>query len=81
MTTPAQILDAALALSPDQRAEVACQILLSLEPADHNADVDEAWAAEIRRRLRAIRQGETALVDWDRALDEVRGQIAGRNES
>lgn len=77
MTTPAQILDAALALSPCERAEVACQILLSLEPYDQPGDVDAAWAAEIRRRLGAIRRGESSLVDWDVAIAEIRGRIAG----
>jgi putative addiction module component (TIGR02574 family) len=72
MTTPSQVLDAALALRPDQRADIAHKLLLSLEPADFDEDADEAWAAEIRRRLQAIREGRIVPRDWDEALARIR---------
>jgi len=81
MTTPSQILDAALALNSEQRAEVAHQLLLSLEPADFDADADQAWAAEIRRRLQALREGRVALRDWDEALVNIRQSIVSRGKA
>jgi putative addiction module component (TIGR02574 family) len=72
MTTPSQVLDAALGLNPDQRADIAHQLLLSLEPDDIDEDADQAWAAEIRRRLQAIREGRILLRDWDEALTGIR---------
>jgi hypothetical protein len=42
MTTPSQVLDAAMALNPDQRADIAHKLLLSLEPADFDEDADQA---------------------------------------
>ena len=78
MTTPSQVLDAAMALNPDQRADIAHKLLLSLEPADFDEDADQAWAAEIRRRLQAIREGRVVLRDWDEALAGIRQAIDSR---
>lgn len=75
MTLPSQVLDAAMALGPDQRADIAHKLLLSLEPADFDDDADQAWAAEIRRRLKAIREGRVVLRDWDEALADIRQAI------
>jgi hypothetical protein len=80
MTTPSQIVDAAMALEPTQRAEVAHQLLLSLEPDDFDPDADSAWAVEIRRRLQAIRDGRVILRDWDEALADIR-QSLSKNKS
>lgn len=75
MVTASDILVAATSLPLEQRAELAHALLLSLEPddgdANADADADEAWAVEIRRRLRAIREGTAALRDWDEALADI----------
>jgi putative addiction module component (TIGR02574 family) len=81
MTTPSQVLDAALALNPDQRADIAHKLLLSLEPTDFDKDADEAWAAEIRRRLQAIREGRFPLRDWDEALASIRQALHSRGKA
>ena len=78
MTTPFQVLDAALALDPDQRAAIAHTLLLSLEPAHFDEDADQAWAAESRRRLQAIREGRIVLRDWDDALAGIRQALDSR---
>jgi len=62
-----------MSLDAKQRADVACQILLSLEPADEN--VEQSWADEIRRRRDAIRDGHTTLHDWDDALRAIRQAV------
>ena len=81
MTTPSQIVDAAMALDASQRAEVAHQLLLSLEPDDFDADADSAWAEEIRRRRQAIRDGRVILRDWDEALADIRQSLVSKNKS
>jgi len=81
MTTPSQIVDAAMALDASQRAEVAHQLLLSLEPDDFDADADSAWAGEIRRRLLDIREGRVILRDWDEALADIRQSVVSKTES
>ena len=65
-------------LNPDQRADIAHKLLLSLEPADFDEHADQAWAAEIRQRLQAIREGRVVLRDWDEALNGIRQAIDGR---
>ncbi|MBI1901799.1 MAG: addiction module protein [Planctomycetia bacterium] len=72
MSTADQILHDALSLPAHDRAAVAHELLLSLEPETADEDVDKAWAAEIRRRLKAIREGRAVLRDWNEALAEIR---------
>jgi len=68
MTSRAQgLLREALTLPVDERADVAAQLLASLdEPgADDPADVEAAWAAEIERRARGVMAGESRGVAWE----------------
>ncbi len=75
MTTSADILSAAMNLQPAERAEVAHQLLLSLETIPLDDQHDQAWAEVIRRRLKAIRSGEVELRDWDDVLADARKSI------
>jgi hypothetical protein len=81
MTTPSQIVDAAMGLDPNQRAEVAHQLLLSLEPDDFDPDADTAWAAEIKQRLQAIREGRVILRDWHEAIASIRQSLRSQSKS
>jgi hypothetical protein len=57
------VLAEALRLEPDSRAEVAAELLASLDgPAD--PDADAAWDAEIERRIAAIESGAARLEAW-----------------
>lgn len=58
-----RILEDALALPDDQRAELATRLLQSLD-REVDLDAEEAWAAEIERRCAALDAGETATSDW-----------------
>ncbi len=51
----------------DERADVAAQLLASLDDAaaDDPAEVEAAWAAEIERRARRVIAGETLGVPWE----------------
>jgi putative addiction module component (TIGR02574 family) len=65
-----ELLREALALPLDERADVAAQLLASLDDAaaDDPAEVEAAWAAEIERRARRVIAGETIGVP----LEDVR---------
>ncbi|MFN7985146.1 MAG: addiction module protein [Vicinamibacterales bacterium] len=68
--TTAAVLAEALRLDEEARAELASELLASLDgPAD--ADAARAWATEIERRVAAIEDGTASLEPWD----EVRGRI------
>ena len=57
MTRPAkQIVNAAIKLAESDRLQIVEELLASLEPDTEN-DVDAAWAAEVQRRSREIKEG------------------------
>jgi putative addiction module component (TIGR02574 family) len=68
-----KVLRDALALSPDERAELAAELMASLD-GDPDADVDAAWSAELEARARRAIAGETAGTDWA----DVRSRIEDR---
>jgi putative addiction module component (TIGR02574 family) len=71
-----RILESALALSENERAELAAKLLASLdEGQDPNAE--EAWAAEITQRAEQARAGEIVGIDADVVDAEIR-RIIGR---
>ena len=78
MTKPAEVVLAdALRLGEDERAELAAEILASLDgPAD--PDADEAWADEIRRRIASIESGAAKLEPWDEVKRRIEKGILGR---
>ena len=78
MTKPAEtVLAEALRLDADARAELAAEILASLDgPAD--PDAEAAWAAEIERRVSAIESGTALLEPWDEVKRRIEKEILGR---
>jgi putative addiction module component (TIGR02574 family) len=63
MADPARVLEDALALTTDDRARIAHELLNSLESED--ADAAAAWSKEIRRRVEEIEAGTAELEDWE----------------
>ena len=51
----------ALVLPPDQRAELAYRLLVSIEP-DSPASTDAAWDEEIERRIARFDAGESRVI-------------------
>ena len=74
MTTHVEILEAeALQLPPAERALLVQALVASL---DEDAAVEEAWAAEVKRRLVQIESGEVQMIPGDVALAQVRAKYA-----
>jgi putative addiction module component (TIGR02574 family) len=70
MPTPAEEIETiALQLPRDQRAYLAERLIASL---DDDADVEEAWAAEIRRRVAEIRAGAAETNDASEVFEELK---------
>lgn len=63
----AEVLEAALALSEDERAEVAAKLVASLD-GEVDPDAEAAWAVEIERRLARIEAGQSRSVLMDESL-------------
>lgn len=77
MTTNAQkLFEQALALAANDRAELAAQLLASLDESE--ADVESAWAAEIDRRAADARLNPDDDEDWRVVLDEIQREVLAR---
>ena len=75
VTVPADILEQLLSLPEAERASVARKLLQSLGgPSEKD---DEAWFAEVRERVDAVRSGESAGIPLDDVMAEAR-TILGR---
>ena len=75
-TTAEKLLQDAMALTPNDRAELAAQLLASLDDAE--IDVEKAWATEIARRAAEARVTPDDDEDWRPALDEIQREVLSR---
>lgn len=64
----AEAESAVLQLPKEHRARIAARLLESLE---EETSVEQAWAAEIRERIRAYRAGEIKTIPLEQALEEA----------
>lgn len=63
------LLDDAMQLDPDDRVELAGRLLTSLEPSD--LGVEDAWRAEIQKRILDIDSGSVTLMDAKEARQRI----------
>ena len=71
------VLAEALRLEPDARAEVAAELLASLDgPVD--PDAEAAWDAEIEQRITAIEAGTIRLEPWSEVKRRIERNVLGR---
>jgi putative addiction module component (TIGR02574 family) len=68
-----ELLERALALSEEERAELAGSLVQSLEPSI-DADAETAWQQEIARRAKELDAGEARLIP----LEKVQEMISAR---
>ena len=78
MTKPiSSVLADALRLDDEARAELAAELLASLDgPPD--PDAAAAWDTEIQRRIEAIEAGQVALEPWGEVRRRIERDILGR---
>lgn len=62
-----ELLRQAMALPVKERADLAAELLASLDDAvaEDPAEVEAAWAAEIEHRARRVIAGETLGTPWE----------------
>lgn len=73
MPTPIEFIQAeAMKLSPDERADLAEMLWLSVHSTE---EVEAAWDEEIARRIRQIDAGEVECVPWDTVMAELRAKF------
>ena len=71
-----QILERALELSAHDRGGLAARLIESLDDRLPDEGVEEAWGAEIQRRLDDLESGKAKTIPWEevrqRALVRLR---------
>jgi putative addiction module component (TIGR02574 family) len=71
----AQLLERALELSDDERAELIVRLLDTMsEGSEPNADgaaIEAAWIEEARRRLHEIKSGRVEPSPWSEARERI----------
>lgn len=76
------LIEQAMSLPEDERAELATVLLRSLEPDDEpeltEAEWQADWAAELERRAESVRNGTATLVDGDEAMRAIRAKLTPR---
>lgn len=76
MTATAELIRQILELRREDRALVAVEALASLELPD--SGVEEAWEAEIERRVGALVDGSVETVAWETVLARAKNALADR---
>jgi len=75
--TEEKVFSEALKLDTEKRAELAAELLRSLD-GEPDEEVEAAWAAEIEHRVRDVKAGKARFEDWevirDRALERLRNK-------
>jgi putative addiction module component (TIGR02574 family) len=72
-----ELLKHALTLSDKERAELAANLIDSLDPiVDADAELD--WQKEIARRLEEIESGRVRTVPWDEVRRKGRALLNGQ---
>jgi hypothetical protein len=69
-----ELRTAALQLSPEERAELASELLLSLDDLTE-AEVERLWIEEAQRRDAQIDAGIVKLIPGDEAIAEARSRL------
>ena len=75
--TTESVLADALRLDPKARAEIAAELLASLDGPE-DADAASAWDEEIQRRVDALEQGTAKLESWESIRRRIARDILGR---
>lgn len=65
------VLEEALKLTANERAEVAEQLIASLDEIP-DTDVEQAWQEEIQRRLQQVERGEVKTIPWEEVQRRLR---------
>jgi putative addiction module component (TIGR02574 family) len=72
-----EIVNAAIKLAESDRLQIVEELLASLDP-DTDDDVDAAWAAEVERRSRELKEGMVRPIPWSDVKSQARKRVRGR---
>jgi putative addiction module component (TIGR02574 family) len=70
-----RLLQEAMSLSVGERADLAAELLASLDP-NADPDADRLWEEEIERRVAELDSGTASTIPWH----EVRARLRARSD-
>jgi len=79
MSTIHELSKQALELPAPERAALAHELLLSLEP-ETDADSEAAWDLEIDARLERVEQGRYSATEWRESLTRIRRSLSEESQ-
>lgn len=77
MATKEDLLSDVLRLPPEERAEVAHKLLLSLEESE-DPGAEDAWSEEVERRAREVLDGSVKTVPWEQVEARLNARLRQR---
>ena len=76
MTAEAErLLEAALKLPDDERAQLAVILVDSIGEGASEAEIETEWIAEAKRRLEDVRSGKSATIAWEDVDRKLRAML------
>lgn len=73
-----RLLSEMLTLSEAERAQLAHELIRSLDTAPPENGVEEAWDREIMRRISVVDTGQAELLDREEFRRRMRARFAGQ---
>ncbi len=73
--TTSEILEALHELPAEDRARIAKEAVRSLGEDVAEEGVEEAWRAEIEKRIEDVVQGRVELLDGPKVFEELRAEL------
>lgn len=78
--TANDLLDAVLKLPANDRVRIAREVVRSLGDESNSEAVDDAWRAEIERRVDDILEGRVELVPAREVMEDLRAELRAMRE-
>ncbi|MFY9703607.1 MAG: addiction module protein [Terriglobales bacterium] len=72
------LLKRALALPADERAALANTLLDTLDGTNESVSIQEAWDAEVARRIQDLKAGKAVTVPWEELHREILAMVNER---
>jgi putative addiction module component (TIGR02574 family) len=72
------LLKRALALPVGERAALANTLLDTLESTNESVSIEEAWDAEVARRIEDLKAGKAVTVAWEELHRELLAMVNER---
>ena len=70
-----ELLEKALALSTQERGELAARLIDSLDDGPPEEGVEEAWQEEVQRRMDDIRSGRVQTIPGEQLRERLNARL------